>query len=152
MTRIDRRCFLTGTAVAVAGAAWSRALPALAAHPSLSPRRRIAFRALVRTLRSSPDGRFATVGAGAASRRLARWYGRQAPSTRARVDSVLDEVAEAGVPGYPRLARGASTCAGAVAARRRAALAAAVDLAALVCEPAPGEDERPPAPPLGLPT
>jgi hypothetical protein len=68
------------------------------------------------------------------------------------VDAVLDAVAEGGrVPAYRRLARGASACRGARAAQRRAALAAAVDLVALVSEPPLAEDERPPAPPLELP-
>lgn len=151
MTRIDRRRFLTGAALLVAGASWSGAPVAVAGGPALSPRRRAAFRSLVRALRSSPDGRFATVGASAASRRLVRWYAGQTRTTRTRVDALLDDVAVAGVPGYARLARGAARCTGASAARRRAALAGAVDLVALVCEPPPAADERPSSPALGLP-
>ena len=79
-----------------------------------------------------------------------RWYAGQTPATRTRVDVLLDEVAGAGVPAYARLARDAARCRGASAARRRAALAAAVDLVARVCEPPPAEDERPPAPALEL--
>jgi hypothetical protein len=148
---MDRRRFLTGAAVLLAGASWARAPMAVASGPALSRRRRAAFRALVRALRSSPDGRFATVGTSTVSRRLVGWYSGQTPATRARVDALLDEVAAAGVPAYARLARGASRCTGASAARRRAALAGAVDLVAGVCEPPPAADERPPAPALGLP-
>jgi hypothetical protein len=147
MATISRRRFLLGTA----GAAWAalggwrppRALSAVAA-PGLSARRAATMRALVATLRRGPDGRFAALDARAAEARFARWYARQDAAERRRVDAVLDAVEGCGRRGYGALARTAASCRSPRAARGAAALAAAVDLAAIVCEPPPADDERPP--------
>ena len=146
MATISRRGFLLGGA----GAAWAalggwrptRALPAAAA-PGLSARRAATMRALVATLRVAPGGRFAAVDARTAQARFTGWYARQDADERRRVDAVLDAVEGCGRRGYDALARTAVSCRSPRAARRAAAVAAAVDLAAVVCEPPPAEDERP---------
>jgi hypothetical protein len=154
MPALDRRGFLlaaAGTAWAAVGVAWwPRAPAAAAASPGLSARRAATFRALVGSLRDAADARFGAVSVADAERRLARWYAGEGAPERARVDAVLDALGRRAVPAYAGLARGAAACRTRAAAPRAAALAAAVDLAAVVCEPAPAEDERPPAPPLEL--
>jgi hypothetical protein len=154
MAVVDRRAFLFGAA----GAAWGAVggwrwgwVPAAAARPVLSARRAATLRALVGSLRAAPDGRFGAVSVATAERRLRRWYGGQGVEARARADAVLDAVGWRGVAGYGGLARTGAGCRTAKSAPRAAALAAAVDLVALVCEPAPAEDERPPALALELP-
>jgi hypothetical protein len=154
MTLIDRRGFLAGAAGAaagVAGVAWWARAPAAASSSGLSARRGATFRTLVRSLRDAPDGRFGVVGPVAAEERFARWYAAQGATMRAHADAVLDAVGERAVPRYRRLAHGAATCRGPVAAPRSAAVAAAVSLVEVVCEPPLADDERPPVPPLELP-
>jgi hypothetical protein len=156
MAMVDRRGFLLGAAGAAWGAVgvwrwdWVPAA-ATAARPVLSARRAATLRALVGSLRAAPDGRFGAVAVAAAERRFGRWYHGQGGEERARADAVLDAVGRRGVPGYGGLARTAAACRTAKSAPRAAALAAAVDLVAVVCEPAPAEDERPPALALELP-
>jgi hypothetical protein len=148
MATISRRGFLlaaAGAAGAVLGGrrpAWASA--AVTDLPGLSPRRAATMRGLVATLRHAPGGRFAAVDARAAEARLTRWYARQDADERRRADAVLDAVEGCSRRGYDALARTAASCRSPRAARRAAALSAAVDLAAVVCEPPPAEDERPP--------
>jgi hypothetical protein len=141
---ISRRGFLLGTA----GAAWialgGRWSAQAAAGPGLTARRAATMRALVATLRDAPGERFAAIDARVAEARFARWYARQDADERGRVDAVLDAVEGCGRRGYAALARTAASCRSPRAARRAAAVAAAVDLATVVCEPPPAEDERPP--------
>jgi hypothetical protein len=156
MAKIDRRGFLLATATAVWGAVglgrWPSLLPAaVAAQPPLSAPRAAALRALVGSLRAAPDGRFGAIPVRTAERRFVHWYAAQATDARARTDAVLDAIAARGVGRYDALARGVASCRSATAAPHAAALAAAVDLAAIVCEPPPAEDERPPSPALELP-
>jgi hypothetical protein len=63
---------------------------------------------------------------------------------REHADAVLDRLAAGPAPTCAEL-RGAAAPAGA------AVLAAAVALAAVACDPLPGEDERPDLPALGVP-
>ena len=155
MPRIDRRAFLLGAVTAACTAVglgrWPSLPAAVAAQPRLSAQRAATLRALVTSLRSTPDGRFGAVPVVTAERRFVRWYAAQAADVRARADAVLDTVATRGVGRYDALARGAASCRTANAARDAAALAAAVDLAAIVCEPPPAEDERPLSAALELP-
>ena len=155
MVRVDRRRFLLAAATAawcgVGLGRWASLPAAVAARPRLSARRAAALRALVGSLRAAPDGRFDAIPVVTAERRFVRWYAEQAADARARTDAVLDAVAARGVGRYEVLARGAASCRTATAAPYAAALAAAVDLAAIVCEPPPAEDERPPSPALELP-
>jgi len=155
MVTIDRRGFLLGAVTAawgvVATGRWWSVPAALAAQPRLSARRTATLRALVGSLRAAPDGRFGAVPVVIAERRFVRWYAAQAADARARADAVLDTVATRGVGRYDALARGAASCRTAKTARDAAALAAAVDLAAIVCEPPPAEDERPATAGLELP-
>jgi hypothetical protein len=155
MARIDRRGFLLAAATAALGAVGVGRLAPLpaasAAQPRLSARRAAALRALVGSLRAAPDGRFGAVPVVTVERRFVRWYAAQAADVRARTDAVLDAVAGRGVRRYGVLAREAASCRTAKAARDAAALAAAVDLAAIVCEPPPAEDERPVSAALELP-
>jgi hypothetical protein len=151
MRAIDRRSFLlAGAGLAVGG--WVvRVRPAAAATAVLSPRRAATFRALVRSLHAAPDGRFRVLGAAAAQRRFSRWYAEQGAAARARANAVLDAVGDRPVPGYRQIARQVAGCRSTPEAARAAALAAAVDLVSLVCEPPPAEDERPATFALGLP-
>jgi hypothetical protein len=154
MSRMDRRGFLVGmagAASAVAGGAWWGQIPAAAASRALSARRAATFRALAKSLHDAPGGRFGVIGADVARRRFTDWYAYQDATVRSHADAVLDAIDEYPVPGYRRLAHGAAVCDGAASAPRSAAVAAAVDLVAVVCEPPPAEDEQPPAPPLELP-
>ena len=155
MRVIDRRAFLLGAA----GAAWGAVglgarrwtgWAAAAAPPAPTPaaRRAATLGGLVAALRDGPDGRFGAVSVRVAQRRYARWYAAQGAAERARADAVLDALGRRAVPAYATLARTASSCRSARSAPRAAALAAAVDLAATVCEPPPADDERPPAPAL----
>jgi hypothetical protein len=159
MRVIDRRAFLLGAAGAAWGAVGLGARPwlpwAAAATPATAPRaatptarRTATLGALVASLRDGPDGRFGAVSVRVAQRRYARWYAAQGEAERARADAVLDALGRRAVPAYTTLARTASSCRSARSAPHAAALAAAVDLAATVCEPPPAEDERPPAPAL----
>jgi hypothetical protein len=110
----------------------------------LDPRRAATYRRFVRVLHGAPDGRFARRPAAAASVAFAEWYAAQEPEVREHADAVLDRLAAA-----PRL-----SCAGLRAAappHEAAVLAAAVALAAVACDPPPGEDERPALPALGVP-
>ena len=154
MTVIDRRRFLlgaVGTASAVASVAWWGRLPAVASSPVLSVPRAATFRALATSLHDAPGGRFGAIAAEVAEQRFADWYSSQDATFRSHADAVLDAVGEHPVPAYGRLARGASACHRAASAPRSAAVAAAVDLVAVVSEPPPAEDERPPVPALELP-
>jgi hypothetical protein len=152
MRMIDRRAFLLGAAWAAVGLGarrWTPAAAAAAPAPATPAARRAAtLGALVAALRDGPDGRFGAVSVGVAERRYTRWYAAQGAGERARADTVLDALARRAVPAYATLARSSSSCRSARSAPRAAALAAAVDLAAIVCEPPPAEDERPPAPAL----
>jgi hypothetical protein len=147
MATISRRGFLVGTAgaawIALGGRRSARAVAAAAA-PGLSARRAATMRALVATLRHAPGGRFAAVDARDAQARFIRWYARQDADERRRVDAVLDAAEGCGAHGYDALARTAASCRSPRAARRACVLSAAVGLAAVVCEPPPAEDERPP--------
>jgi hypothetical protein len=157
MRAIDRRAFLLGAA----GAAWAvvgldRGRWMAEAKGATTVRAAAAQRAatlgaLVGSLRDGPDGRFGAVSVRAAERRFARWYAAQDAAERARADAVLDAIGRRRVPAYGPLARSAAACRTRRSAPRAAALAAAVDLAAAVCEPPPAEDERPPAIALELP-
>jgi hypothetical protein len=148
MTTISRRGFLVGTVGAgwavLAGGRPAWAVPA-AAPSGLSARRAATMRSLVSTLRHAPSGRFAAIDAADAEARFARWYARQDAGERRRADAVLDAVAGTARRGYDALAHTASACRSPRSARGAAALAAAVNLATVVCEPPPAEDERPPA-------
>jgi hypothetical protein len=143
MTAMDRRGFLVAGVGLTAGLWAGRVRVALAGSPALSARRRATFRALARSLRAAPDGRFRVLGVAAAERRFARWYAGQEAAARARADAVLDALGRRPVPAYRELARQLAGCRTEAAARRAAALAAAVDLVSAVYGPACAEDERP---------
>ena len=155
MVMIDRRAFLVGAGGVAWGAfgvrRWRWVPAAAAASPVLSTQRAATLRALVGSLGESPDGRFGAVTVATAERRFGRWYDRQGVEARARADAVLDAVGRRVVPGYDALAETAASCRTRKSAPQAAALAAAVDFAAAVCEPPPAEDERPPALALELP-
>lgn len=147
MTAIDRRRFLFDAAAAGAmaiGGCRQGAAALAATQRVLAAPRAATFRAMARSLRDAPDGRFRAVGAVAAQRRFARWYAGQGAAERAHADAVLDLVGRGRVPGYGRLAREAAVCSSAAAATRAAARSAAVDLVTMVTEPPPAEDEHPP--------
>jgi hypothetical protein len=136
MAGIDRRRFLF-VAAAATGARLTGGASAWAA-PSTDARA-VTYRALVRALGAAPDGRFRHADPRAAYRRYARWYAAQPEAIRAHADAVLDALSAAGPPAYAELA---------APRRRRAAVAAAVALACVGCEPPPGADERPDVPTL----
>jgi hypothetical protein len=144
MTGIDRRRFLLIAAVAAgAGAAGgTRAWAAAVRTPDQA--RAATYRALVRTLRSAPDGRFRHANPGAAYRRYARWHAAQPVAIRMHADAVLDALKAGGLSGYAELAAPPSRARGG----RRATVAAALALAYIGCEPPPGDDERPDVPTL----
>jgi hypothetical protein len=107
----------------------------------LHPRRAVAYRRLIRVLGRTCERRYGWRGSAAATRDFARWYGTCDATVRAHVDAVLDAVV-IGAPLTPRrLQRPASPTAA-------AQLAAALNLAAVACEPPPDEDERPAVPTL----
>jgi hypothetical protein len=145
MTGIDRRRFLLAVAGA-AGAGLAGGTGAWAAPTLTQTRARAAtYRALVRSLRGGPDGRFRHVDPAAAYRRYRRWYSAQPASVRAHADAVLDDLESPGRPGYAELAgRPKGTRGG----RRCAVVAAALALVCVGCEPPPAEDERPELPTL----
>lgn len=135
MAGIDRRRFLfvavaTGAGLASGASAW--------AAPVRRQARATTYRALVRTLRAAPDGRFRHADPRTAYRRYARWYAAQPDAIRAHADAVLDAL---GSPTYAQLA---------APHRDRATMAAAVALACIGCEPPLGADERPDVPTLAL--
>jgi hypothetical protein len=136
MAGIDRRRFLfvaaaaTGAGLTSGASAWAAPAP---------DARAVTYRALVRALRSAPDGRFRHADPHAAYRRYARWYAAQAHAIQAHADAVLDALSDAGPPAYAGLA---------TPRRDRATVAAAVALACVGCEPPPGPDERPDVPTL----
>jgi hypothetical protein len=144
MTGIDRRRFLLAVA-GTAGAGLAGGAGAWAA-PTLTQARARAgtYRALVRSLRGGPDGRFRHVDPAAAYRRYRRWYGAQPAAVRAHADAVLDELASPS-PGYAELAGRPKRTRG---GRRGAVVAAALALVCVGCEPPPAEDERPELPTL----
>jgi hypothetical protein len=142
MTGVDRRRFLLAVAGA-AGAGLAGGTGAWAAPGLTEARARAAtYRAIVRSLRAGPDGRFRHVDAAVAYRRYRRWYGTQPAAVRAHADLVLDELTAPGRPGYAELAGRPK---GARGARRPAVVAAGVALVCVGCEPPPAEDERPDA-------
>ena len=143
MTGIDRRRFLLAIA-GTAGAGLAGGVDAWAA-PAPTQARAATYRALVRSLRGGPDGRFRHVDPAAAHRRYRRWYDAQPGAVRAHADAVLDELGSPGRPGYAELA-GRPT--GKRGGRRGAAVAAALALVCVGCEPPPAEDERPQLPTL----
>jgi hypothetical protein len=145
MSGIDRRRFLL-TVVGTAGAGLAGGVDAWAAPtPTQAQARAATYRALVRSLRGGPDGRFRHVDPAAAHRRYRRWYGAQPAAVRAHADGVLDELGSPGRPGYAELAgRPKGTRGG----RRGAVVAAALALVCVGCEPPPAEDERPELPTL----
>jgi hypothetical protein len=136
MAGIDRRRFLF-VAAAATGAGLTTGASAWAA-PARDVRA-VTYRALVRALRAAPDGRFRHADPGAAYRRYARWYAAQPDAIRVHADAVLDALSDAGPPAYAELA---------APRRDRAAVAAAVALACVGCEPPPSADERPDVPTL----
>jgi hypothetical protein len=145
MTRIDRRRFLLAVA-GTAGAGLAGGTSAWAAPTHAQDQARAAtYRALVRSLCAGPDGRFRHVDPATAHRRYRRWYAAQPAAVRAHADAVLDQLTPSGRPGYaelagrPKFARGGG---------RRAAVAAALALVCVGCEPPPAEDERPELPTL----
>ena len=145
MSGIDRRRFLLAV-VGTAGAGLAGSMDAWAAPTSTQAQARAAtYRALVRSLRGGPDGRFRHVDPAAAYRRYRRWYGAQPAAVRAHADAVLDELGSPWRPGYAELAgRPKGTRGG----RRGAVVAAALALVCVGCEPPPAEDERPELPTL----
>src|SRR4051812_17675046 len=146
---IDRRAFLVGAVGAAWGAVgvgcWRWVPAAGAGSPVLSAQRAATLRALVGSLRDAPHGRLGGVAGAPAARRFGRWDAGRGGGERGRADAVLDAVGRRGVAGYGALAQRAAFCRTRKSAPQAAALAAAVDLAAAVCEPPPAEDERPPA-------
>jgi hypothetical protein len=153
---LRRRDFLAGT-LAAAGAIAIGAPPARAAATAegavaLSAPRAETYRALIAALRHAPDGRFRHARPGPAVATFARWYGEQAAAVRQHVDTVLDLLRAAGPVRYDRLARPVAACPDAAHARRQAAVAAGVALAAVAIAPPPPAGERPliaPLPPAG---
>ena len=143
---ITRRHALLSGVAALAAALTLPLRPgvARAAAQRLTLRRTATYGRLVATLRTAPTGRFAGLGATAATREFARWYAAQDASIRAHVDAVLDQVRGALPLGYDDFAAAARPEAGADAAP----FAAAVALAAATCAPPPAEDERPLPPSL----
>jgi hypothetical protein len=145
MAGIDRREFLlvvAGTAGAgLAGGAGALTAPAGAAVDA----RAATYRALVRSLRRAPDGRFRHADPVTAQRRYARWYAAQPESVQRHADAVLDALKARGRPRYAELAGPPSDDVG---ERRSATTAAAMGLACVGCEPALAEDERPDFPTL----
>jgi hypothetical protein len=145
MAGLDRREFLlaaAGTAGAsVAGGAGALTAPVSAAVDT----RAATYRALVRSLRRAPDGRFRHADPAAAQRRYQRWYAAQPEAVQGHADAILDALKAHGRPGYAELAVPPS---GPLRGRRPATMAAAIGLACVGCEPAPGEDERPDLPML----
>jgi hypothetical protein len=145
MAGLDRREFLlaaAGTAGAgLAGGAGVLAAPASAAVDT----RAATYRALVRSLRRAPDGRFRHADPSGAQRRYERWYATQPESVQGHADAVLDALKARGRPRYAELA---VPPIGPLSGRRSATVAAAIGLACVGCEPAPGEDERPDLPML----
>jgi hypothetical protein len=143
---ITRRHALAAGALAAAAALVPGArIPAAWAAPRLQPRRAATYRRLVAVLRGAPDGRFSGRRPAAATRAFARWYAAQDDAARAHADAALDALGSRPLASYGELAR---------TARRDGdpAVAAAVALAALACEPPPDEDERPVTPALWVPT
>jgi hypothetical protein len=143
MAGLDRRQFLFAVAVASgAGLAGDASAWAAPVRPPAEARA-ATYRALVRALRSEPDGRFRRADPRAAYQRYARWYAAQSDAVQAHADAVLDAVEHGGAPRYAELAtpRGG----------RRCALTAAVALACVGCEPPLGPDERPEVPTLAAP-
>jgi hypothetical protein len=140
MAGIDRRRFLTTVVAAGAGLA----SPSAWAAPvrTSAQTRASTYRALVGALRTAPGGRFRHADPRAAHRHYARWYAAQPDAIRAHADAVLDALSAAGPPTYAQLA---------APRRARAAMAAALALACIGCEPPPGEDERPDVPTLPAP-
>ena len=145
MTGIDRRRFLL--AVAGMGAAGLRGGIGAWAAPALTQAqaRAATYRALARSLCAGPDGRFRHVDPAAAYRRYHQWYRAQPAAVRAHADAVLDELKPPARPGYAELAGRPK---GARGERRSAAVAAAVALVCVGCEPPPAQDERPELPTL----
>jgi hypothetical protein len=141
MAGIDRRQFLVAVA-GVTGAGLAGGADAWAA-PVRKPveARAAAYRALVRTLRAAPDGRFRHADPRAAYRRYARWYAAQPDAVRRHADAVLDALTVGG-PGYAELATPRGP-------KRAATLTAALALACVGCEPPPAPDERPDLPIVG---
>jgi hypothetical protein len=129
------------TAAAALGPRWT--VGAAWGAPVLHPRRAVRYRRLVAALGHAPDGRFRGCRAGRATRDFARWYARQDATVRAHADAVLDALAPAMTAGYARLAHAPSA-----GPRASAVVAAALDLAAITCEPPLTEDERPVTPAL----
>ena len=124
---MNRRRFLLAAAGAALGASFGR-VPAAYAAPRAAARRAETYRALVRSLRSGGDPRFARAEAAVAYRRFTTWYRAQPPSGRAHAETILDELGRSGP--------------------RRATVAAALSLASVGCEPPLAEDERPDLPTL----
>jgi hypothetical protein len=145
MTGIDRRRFLLAV-VGTAGASLAGGVDAWAA-PAPTHERAATYRALVRSLRDGPDGRFRHVDPAAAHRSYRRWYVAQPAAVRAHADAVLDELKPPGRPGYAELAGRPN---GKRGGRRGAVVAAALALVCVGCEPPPAEDERPELPTLAL--
>jgi hypothetical protein len=153
---LRRREFLVGT-LAAAGTIALGAPPAHAAEvtssatAALGSERARTYRALVAVLAGSPDGRFRHARPGAATAAFARWYAGQAAPIRHHADAVLDVLGADGPPRYEQLARAVPACRDAAGARWRAAVAAGIELAALVIAPPPPPGERSVNAPLPVP-
>jgi hypothetical protein len=96
---LDRRQFLTRASALLAatsglGLASRLTAPAAAATVALTERRQAVYRALLATLRESPDGRFRHRDAAAGARAFADSYAAQPEAARAHADAVLDAVEE----------------------------------------------------------
>jgi hypothetical protein len=135
MIAIDRRELLV--AAGIAGAAVAGRASARAAAPPRLDGRASAYRALVRSLREAPDGRFRAADPGAAHARFARWYRAQPAVLRRHAAAVLDELRAGGAPSRGELAGRPRS------PRRGAVVASAIGLACIGCDPPLGEDERP---------
>jgi hypothetical protein len=145
MPGIERRRFLLVVATAAAAGLAGGARAWAATVRTSGQARAATYRALVRALRTAPDGRFRHADPGVAYGRYARWHAAQPAATRMHADAVLDALAAGGLPGYAQLA---AQPRGTRGAERRATVAAAVALACIGCEPRPGIDERPDVPTL----
>jgi hypothetical protein len=119
--------------LAAGGAALAALLPAApgraaSAAVALHPRRVRTYGALVAGLQRGGDPRFGHLRPTAAARDFARWYPGQDEAIRRHVDAVLDAL------GTWRARTGTNGT---------AVLAAAIQLAAVTCEPPPAPDEHP---------
>jgi len=144
---LSRRRFLVIAGASVSGLLFGRldgGSPAAAQSASgLTGTRTGTYRRLIEALHGAPDRRWRHLDSRSATRAFAEWYDQQPPSTRQHVDVVLDELAGAGRLRYGDLARMARPAGGERQVRRCAVVAAAMQFAATVCDPAVQMDEHP---------